>query len=358
MTDLPAWGVLALSCLCAMLLGFTAHRANICMVRAAAEIMSARTIHMLWSITKSMLWVVLMTLPFFVLVHMADHTGWSANGVAVAGGFCFGLGAAMNGGCSFSTMTRIVDGEVGKLFTLAGFAVGVVALEILSHEMWVPRPQQAPAGVGVAARYAIIILPILLLWAAYELNRIWTSRTRGKRLIDLIFAKQYRLSVAAILIGVGSSGLFLLTGTPGYTVTVQSAVNTAIDMGLSPSTLRWVLLAAMISGIALSTWQRGSFRLDWRPQPAWLRYFVGGTLMGVGAFMAPGGNDAIILYGAPTLSPHAVPALVALLGGAIAGLAIVRQFGINCNVLCRNDIFLLEDQPAASVLKGNKPSAT
>ena len=54
--------VLALTgaALCALALGFTAHRANICTVRAMAEIISARSAYMLASVGKSILWALLL----------------------------------------------------------------------------------------------------------------------------------------------------------------------------------------------------------------------------------------------------------------------------------------------------------
>ena len=62
----------------AMILGFAAHRASICMVRTIAEIMSARTGYMLVSIGKSVLWVWAVTIPIFWLMPALGTgiSGW------------------------------------------------------------------------------------------------------------------------------------------------------------------------------------------------------------------------------------------------------------------------------------------
>ena len=79
-----------------------------------------------------------------------------------------------------------------------------------------------------------------------------------------------------------------------------------------PPTVRWVILASVLAGMLLSTVQRGTFRVDWRPRRSWLRNFSGGILMGLGVALTPGGNDALVLYGVPSLSPHALPAFLAM----------------------------------------------
>jgi uncharacterized membrane protein YedE/YeeE len=95
----------------------------------------------------------------------------------------------------------------------------------------------------------------------------------------------------------------------------------------------------MLAGMLLSTWQRGSFRLDWRPRPSWLRNLCGGFLMGLGVGLTPGGNDTLVLYGIPSLSPHALPASLAMLAGIALGLWAMRAaLGIELRVACRNDL--------------------
>jgi hypothetical protein len=41
---------------CAALIGFAAHRASLCNVRAVAELMTSGSAHMLWSLLQAMLW--------------------------------------------------------------------------------------------------------------------------------------------------------------------------------------------------------------------------------------------------------------------------------------------------------------
>jgi len=335
--------VLALACIFAAILGFAAHRASVCTVRAVAEIASTRAGYMLASIGKSALWVVAITSPFFWLMPEAGMklSGWPLTSFALAGGFLFGVGAAMNGACAYSTMARLVDGEGGMLMTIAGFALGVLGFVALLNLHWLSRPVPAPTLVGMLIDWAWLIGGLCLIWALYEIARLWRTRPKDVSLGRLLLARQYRLSTAAMLIGLCGSVIFLLIGSPGYTATLQSLIEGFIGMGSLPSITRGVLLCAVLFGMILSTLQRGSFRIDWRPRLTWLRNVFGGMLMGLGTALLPGGNDALVLYGIPSLSAHAIPAFLTLLIGVGVGLEMMRRvFGVGMTVTCRNDLYV------------------
>lgn len=346
------------ACLFAGLLGFAAHRASICTVRAVAEIVSARTGFMLASIGKSALWVIALTVPFLWLVPAATAgiNGWPITLSALAGGLLFGIGAAINGGCAYSTMSRLMDGEVRMAMSVGGFAAGIFTFLALVDLEWLARPKPAPALIGSVVNYALIVSVVLLAWALYEVPRVWRGRPKHLRVTDMILAPQYRLSTAALLIGVASTVIFLLIGSPGYTITLQNLVQALAGYGKFPSAMRVVLLLAVLGGMLVSTLQRGSFYFDWRPQLSWLRNIFGGALMGLGTAMLPGGNDALILYGVPSFSPHALPAYAALIVGAVVGVLAMKHFGgVNMSVVCRNDIYRAEEQPRGSILNSHSP---
>jgi len=320
--------------------------------------MSARTAFMLASIGKSVLWVIALTLPFFWLmpVALSGIRGWELTLPALAGGFLFGGGSAVNGGCSFSTMARLADGEVRMAGTIGGFALGIFVFVTLADLRWLSHPQPAPAYIGSVLMYALIISLALVAWAIYEVLSIWRNRPKHLRLHQTALAPQYRLSSAALLIGVSGTVIFLLLGVPGYTITLQNIAMGLIGMNQFPGAPAVILMLAMLAGMFASTIQRRSFRLDWRPRLHWLRNILGGTLMGLGTAMLPGGNDSLVLYGIPTFSPHALPAYAALLAGAAAGLLVMKHiFGMETSVVCRNDIYRAEVQPRGSMLNGHTP---
>lgn len=340
---------LIVSCVLAAVLGFAAHRASVCTVRAVAELTHSRTGYMLASIGKSAMWVFAITIPVFFLMpqSLVGVGGWQLTLSAVLGGFLFGVGSGVNGACAYATMARMVDGEVGMLLTVGGFVLGVLAFVGLVGLDLVGRPVAAPALVPAA----MVVLPyvgvILLLWAIYETARLWRSRPAGATLRSLVLAPQYRLSTAALLIGLAAGAIFLMFGSPGYTTTVQQMIEASIGSRPWPPSGRWIVLGAVLFGMLVSTLQRQSFRIDGRPRWSWLRNICGGVLMGFGTALLPGGNDALVLYGIPSLSPHAWPAYGALILGIFAALLTMRAFfGVEMRVACRKDIYIADVGPS------------
>jgi hypothetical protein len=58
--------------------------------------------------------------------------------------------------------------------------------------------------------------------------------------------------------------------------------------------------------------------------------------MGLGAALVPGGNDVLLLNAIPGLSPHALPAYLAMLAGIAIALMVVKWRGgelevVNCS---------------------------
>lgn len=213
--------LIAIAILLAAILGFAAHRASICTVRAVAEIMSSRSGFMLASIGKSVLWVWAVTIPLFWLMPAAGTglSGWSLTGFAVLGGFLFGLGAAFNGGCAYSTMARFVDGDGKMLATIAGFALGVLCFIVLAGWRWLPRPSSAPALVGSLLAWAMVpalLALAFLAWATYEGARLWRTREAGARILS-----PYALpTFTALAVGV-AAGLVMMRWCFGIEARVE-----------------------------------------------------------------------------------------------------------------------------------------
>jgi uncharacterized protein len=351
-------GVLVVSCIFAAVLGFAAHRASICNVKAGAEVISTGRFYLLAGILKAVIWVFVLTVPYLMLMPSASERliGSRLSAATLFGGFVFGWGAAINGGCAFSTLARLADGQIAMLCTLGGFLLGVLCYFMLIAFHWMVMPLSIASMAGLLGAFAVALCPPLLIWALYESIRLWRTQPRRSGVRKLLLATQYRLSTAAMLIGLANGGLYLIYGGWGYTGTLYQATEATVAGGSFPPSNRWFLFAALLIGMILSTWQRGSFRIEWRPERAWGRNIFGGLLMGLGAALVPGGNDALVLYGIPSLSPHAVPSYLAMIVGVAAALLAMRFWlGIETRVECRGDICVI---PAAAQAGDVAPPAT
>jgi len=328
------------------ILGFAAHRASVCTVRAVAEVMSARSATMFAGVGRSLLWIWAVAFPFLWLVPAAAGVnGWTLTAFALLGGLAFGLGAALNGACAYSTMARLADGEGAMLVAIVGFAAGTGIFALLVDGHWLTRPRPAPVLLSAVTSWSLLLAAGFGAWATFEAIRLWRTRETGAGWRDLIFARRYRISTAAMLIGLSGAVLFLLFGPFGYTSTFELLIERIFGTGAAPpSTTRWVLLIAVLAGMLTSTLQRGSFLLDLRPRRSWLLNLSGGALMGFGAALAPGGNDALVMYGVPSLSPYALPTYAALVAGVAGGLLLLRVVvGLRPKVEFRNDVFIADN---------------
>lgn len=246
----------------------------------------------------------------------------------------FGVGAAVNGGCALSTLSRLGEGEFGMLLTLATMLATALGLRFALGASMHPVAL-APAHSG----FAVLIAAALgAPWATVELVRLWRLTPHGAHPLRTLLATSYRLSGAALLIGLCNGVLFSAVGPWTFTSAIERDLDRRLGLGSGPTVQQWILFVAVLLGAAASALHRKRFQPRYRPSVAWLNHIAGGTLMGAGAAVTPGGNDTLILQGIPSLSPHAAPALVGMFAGILLTLKARRALGGTYpHVLCSDD---------------------
>lgn len=332
--------LIAISVLLAATLGHAAHGASLCAVKAVAEVMSSGRAYMLASFAKTILWTIAVTLPLiWLLPAIGDRFGgWAFSWYAVVGGFIFGVGATMNGGCAISTLTKICDGRLDKLASLAGFLLGIAGtLHLLSS---MPAPVRTASVFMELGAWVPVLVAATTAWALWEAARLWRTRSRdGPAWSAVLATGEYRLSTAAALLGLSNGVLYAVHGPWAYTSTVNRGMQAMMGDGMGPSVIFWLLFAAFVGGMELSSWRRGGFRPTWSRPISWVQGFAGGTLMGIGIAMVPGGNDVLMFHGIPSLSAHALPAFAAMIGGMAIVMVVYRMAGGTLPVVdCSGDV--------------------
>lgn len=322
-----SFAIIAIACV--LLIGFSAHRASLCNVRAVAEILQARNFRMLGGLLQAVLWMAALTGVLVLVAGVETQPvpvrmplGW-----ALAGGLVFGVGAAINGGCSLSTLHRLVDGNLGMLATLGGFVVGIGAWVWL---MDASVPAQITPVASPWLRYPRLapwLLAALLCWVALRLAQFLRQATlAGPRgLVRGALAPAYDVSVAAALLGLAAGLLFATQGAWSYSNFLRSAVFHQLGIAMAPSAWHALLVACLLGGMLVSALQRRS--LAWGAPgglAGWMRHAGGGLFMGAGAAMIPGGNDTLVLNGLGNLTVAALGSYIFMLLG-IAGTLLVQR---------------------------------
>jgi uncharacterized membrane protein YedE/YeeE len=343
--------ILALSMI-AVAIGFSIERASICMVKPVAEIFTTHRAFMLISFAKTIVWIELVTIPLtwlFPDVRANRHIlgfSWAA----VTGGIVFGIGAAVNRACAISILSRLGEGELSMLLTIAAMLFGAaIASDVagLSNS----AIQQPLANLDEPSVAAACFLVLASAWAARDVWRLWRAWPEGASLGQILFASPYRLSAAAAVLGISNGVLYALHGSWAYTTAIQREIGLGPIGSEKPGADQWLLVGSLLAGAAFSAIQRGRFQLAWRPSAAWAQNIMGGALMGFGAFFIPGGNDVLLLQGIPSLSPPALLALVAMIIGIAATIIVIRFVtGEYMRIRCVSDVCIVESEAETIVL--------
>jgi uncharacterized protein len=304
--------ILALSIGLAGLVGFAAAHGGICAVRAVEDLLEGRGAALFLGFLKCAVWVALVTLPLtWTMVPGARLAcsyplGWPV----LVGGFLFGMGAAVNGGCAFSTVSHLAAGDLGAGFAMLGLGLGFALHEAAIGPL-LPAPAPRPSALAHGGPWAVLIFAAAGVWAVREAVRLANG-------------PGVRVGRAMAAIGLAGGALYALHGPWVYTAGLAQGVAWAARGGPAPSGLIPLLFLGVLGGAALAARVRGRLRLRGATRLAVARGLGGGALMGAGAALVPGGNDALVLHALPALATHAALAYAALVCGAGTTLLTAR----------------------------------
>lgn len=292
--------------------GYATQRGSICAVGAAREWVEDRRATRL---TGFMLCaaIALLVMGIDRLAGgnvFALYRGLAITWLTIAGSLVFALGAWLNRRCSLGTVAELAAGDLTRLATIGGFLIGSWAMWHLAGRAMgaiVPSPMLLlPAALPLLAGLAFSI--ILILWLRRQL--------RGTP------PPQYWSPIVAMtVIGAASGGLFCLDQEWPYTTFLgEVARGEAYEL---PK--RLLFFAVLLAGASAGAWRGAMFRLRTGPRSEWLRAAAGGLVMGGGAALVPGGNDAMLLTGIPLLLPNLAAAYATTTIALIALVSVERR---------------------------------
>ena len=327
----------------AMVIGFAASRAGLCMVKAIEEILTTHHVYLIIGFVKTVAWVYGVTLTLLLIFNnsFANQLVFEYSHYAVIGGLIFGAGAALNSGCSISTLTRLGTGDMGMAVSLIGLSVGLYGAELIRQIVGVSHAKPSILKVNLDSPLFVLIWLAVLVWMVFEIVRLFKNSSQSSW-YNKIIIEPYRISTAAMLMGISNGILYAFVGPWTYTYLVKNEVSRVVftKNAIDPHAIvLWALFLALIVGTVLSSMLRRKIKLLWKPNVNWANYFFGGTLMGVGAALVPGGNDVLMFHGMPSLSSHAFPAFIAMLIGVTLTLVILNFCGKDWQKIdCSSDI--------------------
>jgi uncharacterized membrane protein YedE/YeeE len=250
------------------------------------------------------------------------------------GGFVFGMGMVLAGGCASGTCYRAGEGMLGSLLALLGFGLMTVIVdvgalrplqELVRRPLVMSKEPTLPALLGVPA-WALALglsLPVLAwaLWSAWRVRgrapyqRGWPWLFTGLALGLIGITAWVSSAAAGRAYGLSITGpirswfRYLMTGDAGL-----------LDWG------SWMLLG-LIAGALIAAKLYGEAKLRLPPPGRTLQALGGGILMGLGAQLAGGCNIGHGFTGLAILSLGSLLTTVFIVLGAWAMSSLLFMEG-------------------------------
>lgn len=311
----PLWGLAAALSFVA---GFALHRGGICAVRAVHDVVENGRWGRFFALVECAAWALIVLLLVEATGHIA-HAAWPATGsilVAVVGGSLFGLGALVNGACAFGSAGRLAGGDVSFLLLIPGFVLGALAALQL--------------GVAVSLRHLpmshvrgwafVMLVAALVLFAVWRISTAWRAAPTLGRVLGKLSAPRWPPGLAMAIIAFSNVGLMLIVVAWPYT---NLLLDISIGRGME-ITFRVALALVFLAGAIAGAVSAGRFRLRGASIDELSVCLGGGFVMGFGASLIPGGNDALVLLGLPLLQPTAIAAYAAMVAVIATGFGVQK----------------------------------
>jgi uncharacterized membrane protein YedE/YeeE len=297
------------------LIGYASQRAGVCMVRAVREVIERRRVHRLagFALAASAAMVVMGLAEWLGANPFMTILGTAPDALAVAGGVLFGLGSLLAGNCAMGLLAGLTQGELWRAGAIAAMFVAALLLGPEMSSAALMLPARAPVPSALTGH---VVLALTLggtvggLAATYIYRRIGWKRLKGG----------WSPLIAMGVVGTASGLLFAADRQWVYTSRIAG-----IAYGESWELGAMFGLAALLAGMTAATVIGGTFRFRAGSVRQWLSALAGGLLMGAGATLVPGGNDAMLFTGVPLLLPNLLVGYASFAATLALALLIRRQ---------------------------------
>lgn len=282
----------------------------------------------------------------------------------IIGGFLFGIGMVLAGGCVVGTLYKMGAGSLLSASAFVGLIIGSGFYAEI-HPWWAAVIKNTTFAAGritvpelVGLDPVIFVVSVsagaLVLFRKWHREKKWetTSPVSG-------YLQPWKTAASLALIGLLS---YLLVGMPMGITTTYAKIAAMIENLASPEHVAsvgfyqalplkivhpfsgvllkggggieidhiWVLQFPLIAGIILGSFASalllGEFRLYWRVPPfQFVMTMGGGLILGMASRMVPGCNVWHLMGGLPIFAMQSILFLVGLLPGAWLGGKIIAR---------------------------------
>ena len=241
------------------------------------------------------------------------------------GGFIFGLGTVVAGGCAGGVCYRVGEGSMSSLLALFGFATGIVIIgaspltggvNSFRTNTLLSIDGATPSLSAILPRIYWTILAVIIL--IFTIYRYFVKQRKQEIKLKHLLPRWTPITTGIILglLGVGARYYSTLSGRAFGLSTTDGIAELFQTLFLfKPIGWAGAFIGALILGSAISSSFNKEMKLSIPDRRSVFRFFGGGVMLGVGAMLGTGCNFGHIFGGIPELGMSSFAALVFMMIG-------------------------------------------
>lgn len=295
--------LLFLSVVSIFAIGYLAQTTGLCMVRGVKQAIAGQPMFLIAILFSGTLAWIAMGIGEWISVEGRVQAYWPSI-YSFIGGMLFGVGASVNGGCGISTVSRLARGELVMTSTIFGWLAGwIIFLPQLPFS-----DTKSEITLFDGGQYLLLVPLTLIVGAAiFQMQKgnqkLWLS-----------------------MLGIGLMAGIVFVIEPHWTPSgLLKSISLSLwhqDESVWPELSRFLLMAALVSGMISATVFARSFDLRGFKILGLIKHLCAGILMGFGAVLAGGGNDTQLLVAMPALSLAGYASVISIIIGIYVGLKV------------------------------------
>ncbi|MBA4782737.1 MAG: YeeE/YedE family protein [Rhizobiales bacterium] len=306
------------------MVGYAIHRGSICAVMATHALIVDRRSDRFRAlgIAAAGAGAVIVPLHWLLPDDVALSSGYPITLTVVLAGGVFGLGVRINNACVLGTLSYLTGGNLTFALSILGIILGVHGAAAVDGS-WVGLHEPSASFLDMPSIAAVVFVIALAVSLAAALYRRIPRWVRGWSNRGSTTMGPYQ---AMLIIGISGGLLYALAGEWTDMSVLSRRAARLIDPSLpEDGWLAFICAVAVIVGGVVAAVRYGTFKLQFPHPMSALRCLAGGTIMGASAAIIPGGNGTMLVYGLPSLAPHAVGAYLAMTIALVLSFLHQRQ---------------------------------
>ncbi len=309
-----------------LIFGFVLQRGRFCMNSAFRDPLVFKDFTLLKAVALALIiqMIGFHFLSYLGIITLAPKTFYLIG--AITGGFIFGIGMVIAGGCASGTAYRVGEGMVSSMLALFSFASTAFFFKDGFLSNITESIYQFDLGkitlaslTGVPNWIFVIIFSVIGFYFLFRKREHATEK--NKSFFEKMFKTGWTWKVTGTIIGLIGIAGFVASAFTGrnYPLGITMGFETIVkSIATGRNFLTWESfeVIGLIFGAFIAALIANEFKIRIPPIKMGMQAFFGGILLGVGAVIADGCNIGHILSGVPQLAISSIVAGTFIVIGA------------------------------------------